>query len=193
MEIEGGSEMFTEYASDGDSRVRAAAVEALGNYPRAEVASLLERMANEDSSLIVLTSCIRTLGRIDSVRGFDLAASHAGVDSYRDMVRSASLNALRRLKDPRAVSVALRFLGPSYETSTRLIALGILEDVGKSDSMAVIAMRQLADNANNRIRLGAIRALDGWGDVESRQVLRDRREAETDPGIIEAIDEALGR
>ena len=193
MEIEEGLGVFTQCIADSDSRVRSAAIEALGSYPRPDVATILETIAREDSSYLVITTSIRTLARIDSARGFVLAASHVDTDSYRDMVRSASLNALRRLKDPRAVPIALRFLGPSFETSTRLIAVGILEDTGMADSTAVRTLNRLSGDANVRIRLAAVRALDAWGDVQSREVLLGRRETETDPAIIEAINQALNR
>jgi aminopeptidase N len=193
FEIEEGVEIFSGALADPDSRVRSAAVEALGSYPLPEVASVIERVSREDSSYLVLTSCIRALVRIDSSRGFALAAHYADMDSYRDMVRSASLNALRRLRDPRAIPIAIRFLGPTFETSVRLIAVGILEDTGKEDSTARATMAILARNANNRVRLAAVRALDAWGDETSKVVLRERREDETDPGIIEALDEALSR
>jgi hypothetical protein len=191
MEVEEGQQVFEKCLEDADPRVRSAAVDALGSYPKEEAITLLEKIAREDSSYLVLATCIRTLARMDSSRGFDLASSHAGMDSYRDMVRSASLNALRRIKDPRAIPIALRFLGPGYETSTRLIAVGILEDLGKNDASAITAMGRLADNPNVRIRLAAVRGLGAWQNATARDILRERKLRETEPDILKAIDEAL--
>ena len=191
FETEEGIDIFTQCLRDPDSRIRSAAVDALGSFPREDVASLLETVARDDSSYLVLSTCIRTLARIDSVRGFMLAAEYASTDSYRDMIRSASLNALRRLKDPRALPIALGTTGPSFETSTRLIALGILEDMGRDDATAVQSVSRLAADPNLRIRHAAVRTLAGWGDDGSRRVLQERRGRETDPQVLETIEEAL--
>jgi len=191
MEMDEDMEVVTEFYNDSDPRVRSAAIAALGKHETPEAALFLERVAVEDSVYSVLSSCIRTLARVDSARGFQLAARTVEMDSYRDMIRVASLNALRTLKTASSIPIALRYLGPSYETGTRVIAAGILADNGQANSEARETIARLVSDSNRRMRLAAIQALDAWDGAESEKILKERVVQESDSGVREAIERAL--
>jgi HEAT repeat protein len=188
--MEGGDmETFAGFYDDEDSRVRSAAITALGKFQSPETASFIERAAGMDSSYVVLSACIRTLVSVDSSRGFELASRCAGMDSYRDMIRIASLNALRRLSDERAVPVAMQYTGPTFETPVRMIAVGILADRGTPEAQA--AMQEFVRDPNTSIRSEAIRALGKWGGSENERVLKECRSAEENPEVRRVLDEVL--
>jgi aminopeptidase N len=190
VDMEGGDmEMFAEFYDDEDPRVRAAAITALAKFPSDETASIIEQAARLDSSYVVLSACIRTLAGVDSSRGFDLASRCADMNSYRDMIRVASLNALRRISDDRSVPIAMRFTGPSYETPTRVVALGILADQRTPDAERVMA--GLARTANTRVRIEAIKALGKWDGGESARVLEEIRSTEENPDVLRVLEEVL--
>ena len=176
---------------DVHSSVRATAVAELSHFHDEDVATAVWNAALSDSSYLVLSSCIGSLAKIDSARGFDLAARCVGMESYRDIVRRAALQAFVRLKDSRAIPFALTYTAISVPVDLRIRAVEILGAVGSNVPESKKRLMSLVDDPNSSIRIAAIEGLASQGDIGARPIIVKRRDVETDGSVRKAIERAL--
>jgi hypothetical protein len=99
---------------------------------------------------------------------------------------------LRSLRSAEALPSAIRYIQPGYPNDIRSIALGILGQAGEKDSLSRALVFRLAGDFSPTIRNGVVKTLMIWGDEECRTLLARRKELETDPEVLKAIDTALG-
>jgi HEAT repeat protein len=180
-------------AQDANSKVRNEAIRGLGYFRTPDVASFLMKVADRDSSYVVLGSCLETLAIVDSLKGYDLARRYIEEDSYRDIVRRAALNVLGRMHDRRALPYAVKYSAPGNRESVRTMAIGILGTIGDSDTTARAYVMQLAGDGMPGVRRAAVRILGGWGGAATEDFLERRKHVEQDEGVLKAIDSALRR
>ena len=191
MNREGIKRVLFEICQDNDSRVRNAAVTALGRLKAPSVAAFLDSVARHDSSYVVVTTCLRSLAAMDSSRGFALASACVDQSSYTDMVRRASFEVMRLAGDSRAIPFAIKYAISNARNSTRTLAIGVLRETGKHDEQARETVSALASDPNPSVRSASVRALQHWGAGEFRDLLEKRKVVETDAAVKRAIEEAL--
>jgi HEAT repeat protein len=192
MHREGAEALLCEIYQDKDSRVRTAAIAALAQFKTSHAAGFIERAARSDSSYVVLTTCLRTLAEIDSIRAFNLASECAGLDSYADMVLRASLDVIRRTGGQKAIPFGIRYSSSTSEPAIRTTAVGILGEHGKDEPQAREVVLNLTSDPNPSVRRAAVRVLQRWGTGQYRELLEKRKSVETDDSVLRAIEEALG-
>jgi len=98
---EGGSDLVEFLAAclqDGNSKVRVAAISALGDLRRPELGALFAERLDSDDSYLVQAEAIRSIGKNGDVSKREILLSAMGMHSPRDVIRSAALWALERLK-----------------------------------------------------------------------------------------------
>lgn len=183
-------EVFFALARDRVPAVRSAAITALGKFRTDDVADVVERTAETDSSYYVLSTCLRVLGDINRDRGFALACRMVETTSYQDMVRRAALNVMRSMGDKRALPYAMAHIGPFTHPSTRIAALGVLREAGASDEGTRQLMQRLIADPNPSVRSSAARTLGSWGD-EFRPLLQERLSVEQDPDVLRTLHHVL--
>ena len=184
-------DVFLQASRDVHSSVRATAVAELSHFHDEDVATAVWNEALTDSSYLVLSSCIGSLVKIDSVRGFDLAARCVGLESYRDIVRRAALQAFVRLKDPRAIPFALTYTAISVPVDLRIRAVEILSAAGTGNPESEKRLMDLVDDASSSVRSAAIEGLASRGDAGARSIITKRQHVETDGAVKKAIEKAL--
>jgi aminopeptidase N len=112
-----------------DSRVRAAIVEALGNFSRdPAVFSVLRKQLQEDPSYAVQAAAAKGLGRSGMEQAFDVlrAETQATPELH---VFQATLRALAATKDARAAELLLALAQPGQPLRIRVSALAGLENL----------------------------------------------------------------
>jgi aminopeptidase N len=182
--------LFTIY-SDPDSRVRNAAVTALESVGGSKTAKFLQRVAEMDSSYLVVASSLHGVWAVDSARGIELALRYVDSDSYRQIIRKACLTVLEHTTDPRALACGIRYVAPGYPSEIREKALRIVSALGREDSTARVVLPRLLGDPDPLIRSGAATGLGVWGESESLMLLRRRLETETDPDVQKFLRNAL--
>jgi aminopeptidase N len=180
-----------EASRDKHSSVRASAFGALSRFASPEVADAVWSAALTDSSYLVLTACIGALAEIDSVRGFDLAAQCVGMESYRDIVRRAALEAFLNLKDSRSIPFALTYSAIAYPPDIRRQSVRLLGEAGKTNLDASARLIELVDDGIPSIRKAAIESLVALRDPKAKDVIEQRRTAEKEETVRRAIEAAL--
>lgn len=191
MKNEGVKEAMFLIARDPNSSVRNAAVVALERFPSADVSDFVQQMLARDSSYIVQSSCLQTLEKVDTTAALRLALQYVERESHRDILRRSSLQVLRALRSAEALPSAIRYTQPGYPNDIRSIALGILGQQGEKDSLARSLVFRLAGDFSTTIRKGVVRTLEMWDDEEAHTILARRKEVETDPDVLRAIESAL--
>ncbi len=191
--VDGPGKQDTLFAiySDRDSRVRNAAVTALESVGGAETVKFLQRAAERDSSYLVVASCLRGIGALDSARGFELALRYVDVESYRQIIRNTCLTLLQQAADPRALACGVRYVSTNYPTETRTKGLRIIAATGKADSAALALVYRLLNDHAPSIRSQAATTLGEWGESGSILLLRRRLEIEKDPEVMKSLQDAL--
>jgi aminopeptidase N len=88
---------FTRMALDANSQVRAAALYSLGNLGRREASTFLSERFAKDESYVAQASALRALGKCADRTASDLLRKASAMESPRNVLRSASEWALKRL------------------------------------------------------------------------------------------------
>ncbi|MEW6511584.1 MAG: M1 family aminopeptidase [Bacteroidota bacterium] len=192
-EIGGGESRgaFVLALADSHSLVRNTAVECLAREGGDEDAALLDSVARRDTSFFVASTCIRRLAELDTARGSALALEMLGRPSYRHMLRSASLEALRDAGDHRGAEAALPYTTKRYDQETRRLAIAVLGSTARRSAEGRRAVGELLDDADPGIRAAAAGAAGSWHDDDSIAMLKAREGRESDPAVREAIRRAL--
>lgn len=186
------NDVLLELYSDPHASVRRAVIVALEQFPTKEIADFIEAAAATDSSYLVLSSCIAAMLEVDSARAFAVAERYIGMESYRDIVRRAAINAMSQSGDPRSLPYALRYAASANPLDIRLRCLQIIEATGERDSTARAVVARLAADPEPAIRSSVARMLGFWGDESARALLHERLELDADPDVRTAISSALG-
>jgi aminopeptidase N len=193
MDAAGVQDTLLRIYGDRDSHVRHAAIVALERFKTQDVANFVEQAARSDSSYVVLASCIEAMAQLDSTRAFTIARRYVDMESYRDIVRRASLGAMYELRDKRALPFAYRYAQPGNAADTRLQALRLLGEVGADDSTARSRVLLLMNDGSPFVRSDAARVLGEWGGDSAQGPLQKRMEAEKDENVKKVIQEVLKR
>lgn len=191
MNVDEAPDLLFQLYSDRSSRVRNAVVTALERFSGRRVEEFLERAAEQDSSYLVVASCLRSMFKVDSVHAFDFAARYIVMESYRDIVRRSALEVMRKLRDPRTISYAIRYAQPGNPSDIRVRSTTILGETGSSDDAVRELMKRLARDRTASIRKAAVEGIAMWQDEAGRAFLITRDKVEEDSSVRAAIREAL--
>ena len=184
-------DIFLAATRDPKSLVRNTAAFHIAAFKGDAVASRLDSMARGDSSYLVNTTALRELEALDTARAFDAARDMLSRDSYRGMVRIASLETLGALKDPRGIGLALPYTDRRYETDVRRIALSVLGRRGRDSSSARSRLNELLSDPDPAIRAAAVSAVMDWKDPEFDARLGELESHESSPEVIAVLKRAL--
>ena len=182
--------IMLDASHDPRSRVRYAAAYQLSRYHDEEARRRLEEMARTDCSYLVASGSLRNLASSDTARAFDVARDLINRESYRNLLRLASLAALKASRDPRALAVALPYTSPKYDDATRKEAIELLGELGVDSATAREALRRTLNDRLPGIRSGSIRAVAKWNDPEFTDLLRAMAAKEKDQGVLDALRKA---
>jgi HEAT repeat protein len=141
-------------------------VSALGNYPNDQVVDLLQKAISTDSSYNTEAAAVASVAKIGGNRAFDVVSTGLKQDSFRELVRQASLKGLATLKDPQALPVFTEYLKYGQPRVLRTTAVQALVDFGPgNEKVGQTLIPFLADNQDT-MRIAVANALADLG-VES--------------------------
>lgn len=144
---------LTAARHDTSAQVRAIAISALGHIGGADALAAI-RSAWSDSSYGVEAAAISPLIALDTANRAAWIARGLAASSYRDVVRSAALDAVARLESSGYTAMVDSLRG---ETPSAANALAILAVRG--DSTALTALVRALDDARPYVRDWSVRAL----------------------------------
>lgn len=144
-------------------KARRGVVAALGQFrDDAEVrAALLKLGRKGDASVFVEAEAARSLGKVRGEGVFEQLQKMLARESFNDTVRSAALDGLAELRDPRGWKTALaaaQYGQPEVARRSATLAVARLAEVAERKTEAVEAIAQWLRDPMFRVRLAAIDA-----------------------------------
>jgi aminopeptidase N len=189
-----GEKSITAYrigAIDASPFVRSTAVQLLCRYGAKREAALVDSLARHDPGVLAVCTAIRELPGIDSAMALARAIDGLKRKSYRNMVQESALAALTRLHASEAAPAVFPLLQRNNSRSLRMQAATFLGDVCRNSPEAHSAIIILLDDHDPLVRRHAVRTVRGWSTPEAVDLLRRKRQSETEAGVIEEYNEAL--
>jgi aminopeptidase N len=189
--------MLMRATADRDSRVRSAALEAIGRSAVAEplrdaVVERLRGIISTDSSRYVRGSALVAYARLDSARALSVIEPVLARESWLDIERTQAIAALAELGSAEAWSLMMRYVAPGTSRRARLAAIAALtrRATGREAELAA-ALGPLLDVDDLFIRTAAARALGTLGQASSIPALEARLAVEAESRVINVILGAL--
>lgn len=176
---------------DRDSRVRKAVVSVLGNFPGAPVLSLLQHAFEKDSSYVVQEAALRSLVRVDSVRGRNYIDQGLQKDSQDEIIRMAALQSLASRTDVDVMDVLAMQTHPGHSVRTRIKAAQLLAAGWKEREDVRQVVMKLLDDPSYHIRQGIVRLLRETGDLRMIDRLTRFSEEEKEIRLVRDAREAI--
>jgi aminopeptidase N len=138
---------------DSSAQVRESAIASLGYIGAPTVLPAL-REAMRDSSYGVQATALAALIRVDTTNRASWIARGLATESYRDAIRSATLNVVARLGDPAYTASVDSLRGVSALAANTLAVLAV-----RGDSAALSALIRSLDDTRPYVRDWMLRAL----------------------------------
>jgi aminopeptidase N len=138
---------------DSSAQVRESAITSLGYIGGASALPAL-RAAMGDTSYAVQAAALAALIRADSAHRTSWIARGLASESYRDVIRSATLNVVARLGDPAYTASVDSLRGVSALAANTLAVLAL-----RGDSTALPALIRSLDDSRPYVRDWTLRAL----------------------------------
>jgi len=158
---------------DTVSRVRVAATASLRSFKSLDALMALGSILATDSSYDVAAEAITSLAAIDSSNGMIYCEKGMDLDSHNDVIRSAALKAMGKLKTPEAKQRLMTMTGYGQSLEVRHAAIEALARNWKKDSDVRIHLQGLLLDPIQRVQRKAIEELGTIASSESRAPLSD--------------------
>jgi len=137
------------------TRVRRAAIWALGWIGDAASMRLLQRAVSQDASTFNVGWALIGIARAKRPDAFDRITAELPRPSHRDMLQVLAFDALALLKNPRALDLFLEHTGPRYRNETRAGATKAIGKLGVRTEPAESRLIELLTDRWFRVRNAA--------------------------------------
>ena len=171
-------------------KVRRAVALALGEFRTTETVSLLAPVLESDPSYLVAAAACRALGATRQKDAFELLEQALSRSSWADVVRSAALAGLARLRDERAVPRIIEETRYGRPTRSRRAALAALAELAPGRASRE-HLEELLDDRDPYLRVDVVEALAAMSDPAARPALQARLARENDGRVRRRLRESL--
>ncbi len=182
--------------AESHPKARRAVVRALGEQRGDDrVAAALARALDGDATWLVEGEAARSLGATRAPSAF--ASLEAALPRARqqpghmDAVLSGVLEGLGKLRDDRALPLLLRHLRRDVGSFARRAAVAALAEAGRGKREVTLALEDLLDDADFRVKAAAASALGELGDDHAAGALSRCESLDGDGRVRRACREAL--
>ncbi|HUI73665.1 MAG TPA: M1 family aminopeptidase [Candidatus Acidoferrum sp.] len=148
--------------------VRNRVVTALGNFKESpELAAKLTSVANNDSSWRARAAGLQALGKMKAPGALDILNAAVAGESPDGFLRNAALRAMGPLGDDKAVPTLQAWIVSGKELEARQAAISSLAQLDKTNKQITQQIAGYLFDPHFRIRISAIFALGGRGDISA--------------------------
>ncbi len=155
-------------ANDPAPWVRDVAVRELGNFKDdASLPATLSKIAGDDAAYRVRAAALGALAALKAPNAFEVLSVAVKSDSPDDIIREASLRALGRLGDARAVPLLTGWSLVGKPVQTRQAAIGAIAGLDKANKEITRLLISYLSEPYFDVRLSAIFALGERGDTDA--------------------------
>ncbi len=163
------SEAALIYAmNDKDPRVQVNAINSLAKFKDTKLAKLIMDKFKNANNYFVRAATITTYASVDSANALPLISEAFKLNSYRQVIRNAALNALGKLDSVKAYDKAVDFSAYGQPQSIRIrsIVFLISHDVNKEKTIKL-----LSEYAKDPYWIAQLIAVNGLGRVGNKSVI----------------------
>jgi aminopeptidase N len=179
---------------DVDSRVRRAAMNAMGNCKPEFVGDTLKHHLANDPSVYVAADAGWALGKCKAPKAYEALVEGLKRESHRDQIRQRIMDGLKDLGDPRGAAIAMGYLDYSW-------GHGIQHQLRHSAFDAMVALApeapetkawvlKLLNDPYFRMKLWAAEAAVKLKITDALPILDDLAKNATGPGVTDAMKSA---
>lgn len=179
-----------------DPRVRVALVSALEKHAKDDAAERLERVALHDRSYQCRAAAARGLASIKAKEKADVLLALTEVPSHQERVRTAAIEALADLEDPRALEPALKLAQRGNFDRARPDAIRVVARLAEKSAASerdrvIQALLAMLDDPERRARDAAGEALASLKATEATDRLTAIASSDRDPSRRERAERWL--
>lgn len=143
----GVSAALLQALADSSAQVRAAAADALGNFPAPEVLQAVNRSWERDASDAVRGAAIRALARLDPAAAVPLVRAALTTPSYQDAISNAAAFAAAQMKDTTLIDAVAAV---ADRTNGGVFALAAFGSAGSAKALDLLGQQVLSSRASAR-------------------------------------------
>ena len=161
--------------NDKDARVAEAAAKSLSGFKAEDAAKTLKNAFNNKKNYYVRAAAVLSLASADSAGAMPVAEKALKINSFRQVIRSAALDALIKLDSAKAYEAAVKLAEYGQPDAIRLKALTILiRDPYKKDEAVSLLEKYTKDN----YWIAQLIAINGLGSLGSKNDIALLKELE---------------
>jgi aminopeptidase N len=196
VRVEQSRDALIRALKDPDTRVRAAALEALGRFFEDPKASQAERAAfRSEKNPYVRGAAAKAYAVSRSPGAFALLKEASAIPSYRDVIAVSAYEGMAELGDPRAIPLLEeggKYGRPRRQRESAISALGKMAR-GQGKKEVVDYVMRLLQDPWIFVRDAAIQALGRAGDDRAIPALLDASRGEIDPRLKRHARQAIAQ
>jgi aminopeptidase N len=181
---------LADQAKTRHPKTRRAVVQAIGEFRTSDAVEVLRHAARHDESYLVVAAACRALGSTRQSEAFELLAELVDQPSWGEVVRSATLSGLSKLRDPRGIPLLRERTRYGYPNRGRRTAVGALAELAPTRKSREL-LEELLEDSDPYMRVSVVEALGEIGDAKARPALRRQLSRDLDGRVRRRIREVL--
>lgn len=177
--------------NDKDPRVQVNAINSLTNFKNENVAKLVKAKFENAGNYFVRAAAVTTYSKVDSSDALALVEEALRLNSYRQVIRNAALNALAKLDSVKAYNEAVTYSAYGQPQMLRIYSIVYLirHDINKKETLKL-----LSEYANDPYWIAKAIAVNGLGQLGDKSViplLKKIAKEETNFRIVEGAQRSI--
>jgi len=171
-------------------KVRRAIAQALGEFRSPEALAALSSVLQNDASYLVAAAACRALGATRQKEAFELLTAALETPSWAEVIRSAAIGGLAKLRDERAAELLVEATRYGQPNRARRAAIAALAELAPNRASRE-HLEELLSDTDPYLRVEVVEALSEIGDMASRGALRRQLARDLDGRVRRRIREVL--
>ncbi len=177
--------------NDKDPRVQVIVINSLANFRKTNVAKLVKAKFEQTDNYFVKAASVTTYSKVDSSDALPLVENALKLNSYRQVIRNAALNALGNLDSVKAYNEAVTFSAYGQPQMLRIFSIVFLirHNIDKSKTIKL-----LSEYSSDPYWIAKLIAVNGLGQVGDKSViplLKKIEKEDTNFRIVEGAQRSI--
>jgi len=172
-------------------KTRRAIYEALGNYPTPRVQDAILKTYETEKSWLTEAEGLRALGRMKDPSLLAVFKENLKRDSWNDVIRIASLDAVGMLQLPESVAILKEYTRYGNHPNARMTAIRRLATFGRGRDDIQDFLIKLLDDSYLLVQLAVVRALGTFADERATDALMRFTSGDLDGRLKRTAEETI--
>ncbi|MCL4539418.1 MAG: M1 family metallopeptidase [Bacteroidetes bacterium] len=188
----GSREALIAATHDADARVEEAAIRSLGNFKGdRDLEGFLSGIFYDQQNYFVRAAAITAMSDIDSAAAFHAIYTALDRDSYGEVIRTAALNGLTKIRPNMAYLIATNYAKYGEPEALRTTGLRVLAKLDMNYQETIARFSKYLSDPYIWARAGAIEGLGRIGKSSVIPLLRERMKVEPDGRLVAMARRAI--